>query len=75
LELLNDRIQYCNKIWNTVKNQFEESLVNSGKATLENIMFAPTKAFERSETKLLDYIDKTKSSLAKKGSSAIESSL
>jgi hypothetical protein len=38
-------------------------------------MFAPTKAFERSETKLLEYIDKTKSRLTKEGSSAIESSL
>jgi len=54
LEKLKDRIQYCNKIWGAVKNLFEESLVSSGKATLEDIMFAPTKAFERSETKLLE---------------------
>jgi len=41
----------------------------------ENIMFAPVKAFERSETKLVEYIDITKSRLAKEGSTAIESSL
>jgi len=49
--------------------------VKSGVVTEEDVLFAPTKAYERSEQKLLDYTKETQARLAKAGLTKPESSL
>jgi len=58
--LLEDRIEYCQMIWPDFERKFVEELVKGGIVKAKDFKFAPTKLFERSKQKLLQYFKKLK---------------